>query len=284
MMVGSDPLTSAGAAQLLGVGPSSVKRWADAGLLPSERTPGGHRRFRRAEVLALVRRLRGAPKAIEATPSGDLADDPLAAELLAARSAERVQAILLRTRADLGSWCSAAERLGAALRAVGHGWAQGLVSIVDEHIMTACLERATGAVSDAIPTSPSAPVALLAVAEGDPHSLGLRLAEPCLRELGWRTLWVGANTPNEELERQARDEQVRVIVLTASGSHPDAADLQRQARSLRDACAREGVRLILGGYGLWPEDMSDVIRLRHFTQLPVGLGPAPASPLQRTAP
>ncbi len=38
------------AAQELGVHPSTVRAWADHGYLPSQRTQGGHRRFRRADV------------------------------------------------------------------------------------------------------------------------------------------------------------------------------------------------------------------------------------------
>lgn len=39
------------AADLLGVHPATVRAWADKGELPSRRTPGGHRRFRRADLL-----------------------------------------------------------------------------------------------------------------------------------------------------------------------------------------------------------------------------------------
>jgi excisionase family DNA binding protein len=39
------------AAELLGVHPATVRIWADNGDLPSRRTPGGHRRFRKADVL-----------------------------------------------------------------------------------------------------------------------------------------------------------------------------------------------------------------------------------------
>jgi excisionase family DNA binding protein len=39
------------AADLLGVHPATVRNWADRGDLPSRRTPGGHRRFRRADLL-----------------------------------------------------------------------------------------------------------------------------------------------------------------------------------------------------------------------------------------
>ena len=39
------------AADILGVHPATVRNWADKGELPSRRTPGGHRRFRRADLL-----------------------------------------------------------------------------------------------------------------------------------------------------------------------------------------------------------------------------------------
>lgn len=38
------------AADLLGVHPATVRIWADNGDLPSRRTPGGHRRFRKSDV------------------------------------------------------------------------------------------------------------------------------------------------------------------------------------------------------------------------------------------
>jgi len=38
------------AAKKLGVHPSTVRAWADHGYLPSQRTQGGHRRFRRSDI------------------------------------------------------------------------------------------------------------------------------------------------------------------------------------------------------------------------------------------
>lgn len=39
------------AAEILGVHPATVRNWADKGDLPSRRTPGKHRRFRKSDVL-----------------------------------------------------------------------------------------------------------------------------------------------------------------------------------------------------------------------------------------
>ncbi len=45
-------LTPGEVATLFGVGLSTVQRWADAGTLEFIRTPGGHRRYKRASVEA----------------------------------------------------------------------------------------------------------------------------------------------------------------------------------------------------------------------------------------
>ena len=49
----SDGLTLHEASELLGVAPSTVRRWADAGRIPIRRTEGGHRRFEAVAVRAL---------------------------------------------------------------------------------------------------------------------------------------------------------------------------------------------------------------------------------------
>lgn len=40
------------AADILGVHPATVRNWADKGDLPSRRTPGGHRRFNKSDLLS----------------------------------------------------------------------------------------------------------------------------------------------------------------------------------------------------------------------------------------
>ena len=54
-MTGDDPWLALGAAsRLLGVGPDTLRRWADSGRVESYVTPGGHRRFLRSSLEAMI--------------------------------------------------------------------------------------------------------------------------------------------------------------------------------------------------------------------------------------
>jgi excisionase family DNA binding protein len=60
-------LSLSDAAKLLGVHPSTVRLWSDKGVLPTHRTSGGHRRYRRNEVLLwakTAREVRVEPESI----------------------------------------------------------------------------------------------------------------------------------------------------------------------------------------------------------------------------
>src|SRR5512139_1247870 len=46
----SDWISLGEAATLLGVHPTTLRHWADQGDVPSQRTPGGHRRFQRRVI------------------------------------------------------------------------------------------------------------------------------------------------------------------------------------------------------------------------------------------
>jgi len=73
-VIGPEVLTRAEVAEVLGVHPSTVTRWATAGFLPHFRTPSGERRYRRCEVQDFLNRPaaeRPAPGPHPATQSGN---------------------------------------------------------------------------------------------------------------------------------------------------------------------------------------------------------------------
>lgn len=255
----TDVLTTTEAARLASVAPSTIKRWVDRGALPSTRTLGGHRRVSR---LALERFL-------QARVAGEGEVPPEAREVDAWVNDDQfaIEASLLRSRSRLGAWFRVADAVGEGLVHLGERWAAGRVTIADEHRAADALARALTRVGDALPVSPDAAVCALATAEGDEHTLGLRLAELCLREAGWAVRWLGRATPTDELLRLVRRGHVAMVGLSASSASDDAARLCALAGDLGRVCARRDVRLVLGGEGAWPEHPEHAVRVRTFRDL-----------------
>ncbi len=251
-------LTTTGAAEVAAVAPSTIKRWADQGILPFSRTAGGHRRFER---FAIERLLREQPAPVS---SGD----PLATawvRCLVGGRRHEIDGRLLEARGRLGSWWRVADELAVALAEMGKQWEGGRLTIAEEHVAADALARALARVGDALPIRLDGPKCLLACAGEDEHTLGLSLAELCLRELGWTPLWLGRRTPVDEVVRLVRGGQVSMVVLSASALLADGQALRAITDEVGAACKERGVGLLLGGAGAWPDPPSYGVRAPSFT-------------------
>jgi excisionase family DNA binding protein len=61
-MEANEKLLSVGeAAEFLGVSTSSLRKWSDQGLVPMYRTPGGQRRYSRADLQRFIESMRESP-------------------------------------------------------------------------------------------------------------------------------------------------------------------------------------------------------------------------------
>jgi excisionase family DNA binding protein len=236
-------LTSKDLAKLLGISPATVRRWASAGLLPAERTPGGHRRFPLdvAERLAVSAELR------------QVGVEQWVSALVRPREPLEVDSLLMRARSVSQGWWAVAETLGRVLTDLGARWQAGHLTVIEEHIASSRLSRALNRIVDTLPARNGAPAALLATPEGEAHTLGLSLAELTIREWGWRTVWVGAGTPTELLAARVELGQTDALVLSAS-VFSSGGDLSRAWGRLATACMRAGTALIAGGRGPWPTE------------------------------
>jgi excisionase family DNA binding protein len=264
-------MTSAEAARLLGVGPTSVKRWSDAGLLACVRTAGGHRRFTRTEV----ERFQSGQRSATAAEPGEL--ERWIRRLEGDADPHAIVSALLAERARLSSWWRTADLVGEVLVELGRRWQQGKISVLDEHLASERLSRALARCAESIALRSGAPRALLASALSDDHTLGLQLAELCLRERGWNVVWGGRAVPEAELERRVRDGSCRLLGLSAAANLQDAAQLDQLVRRIGGACAQHGVALLLGGTGAWPEPgpgLPPFQRVRSFRDLDSYLGAA----------
>lgn len=258
----TDLLSTSEAALLLGVAPSSVKRWADQGLLPCVRTAGSHRRYDRTALERLVR-----SQSIAGGQGGSSLDGWI--ERLVEGRAHETEGALLGERSRLGAWHRVADGLGPVVTEIGRRWESGRLGIAEEHLAAACLARSLARIAEALPRPHDGPNCLLACAEGDEHTLGLSLLEPCVRELGWATVWLGGRTPTREVVRTVDAGWIQLVALSASAASSDETALDAIAEQVGAACRERDVALVLGGSGAWPERPRHGARLRSFSDFHV---------------
>ena len=249
------------AMRLLGVGSTTIKRWADADKLPFIRTAGGHRRFRRSAVEQLLR-----------SRHGEQADTAAAyrwVRWLRTRDAAFINTEIAALRSELGDWFRVADFLGVVATEIGECWADAEFSMVDERIASARLELALATVSGEMRVTEDAPVCLLATLEGERHSLGLWLTRLCLSSAGFDTQWAGVDLPVAAVVEHIRDPETSldVVALSASRWMSDYATLRRGYRDIAAACRERNIVLVIGGRGAWPHDLDYGHRCHSFEEL-----------------
>ena len=255
-------LTTRDVAALMGVGATSVKRWADAGVLRCVKTAGGHRRFLRSEVDRFIQS-QAQPEESSMDPFGAEAWLRLFKEL---PDVFIVQGKLLEMRAQQGCWWRVADQLGRLLVRLGHAWREGEMSVLEEHVATEALHRAVSVIGSGLPVRHGAPRVMLANAPGDDHTLGLSLAELTAREAGWATLWAGRRAPVDELVQWAKSGRISMLAVSASPWSTDAESLRHVAEGLAQGASDSSTRLVLGGGGAWPESIAGATRVWSMEQ------------------
>lgn len=115
-----DPWLALGAAsRLVGVGPDTLRRWADTGKVQSYQTPGGHRRFLRSSLQAMINAPRRTRYGMERLPDSQ--------QTMAGELHRRVQ----RTGYSGQPWQA---RLSAAQRDEFRRWGQRTFELVVDYV------------------------------------------------------------------------------------------------------------------------------------------------------
>jgi DNA-binding transcriptional MerR regulator len=241
-----------------------------------ERKPSGHRVYPVASVARLRRiaealggghraaEVVGAPEselaallsATAASPAGaplpvpallDRADLLRAVE---AFNADRLARILLADWALLAPLDFLEQRVTPLLRAVGDAWAKGKLGIRHEHFLSERLgdllrtlrlrleERATGS------------LLVHALLPGEPHGLGLQMAALLATSAGCRCLYLGAESPVQEIAALVKDLGAAAAAISISVVSRGAASAAA-LRRLR-ALLPPGAALLVGGEGAPP--------------------------------
>ena len=253
----NDSLTTKGVAKLLRVSEATVKRWADSGLLESQKTVGGHRRF----SLNAVAHLRG-----------QLGIEP-GTHTLSRQSAHERQKVILPSTVQFAEMLLRAEESAAgavlvqaylsgaalttlfdetitgAMHHIGDLWFKGSITVADEHLATRVILSALQTLSAAmVPVPPIGLKAICCGIEGDLHELPVQLAKIILESEGWEVQSLGPNTPLFALsEMVARQRPQLVCIAARSISDLDRATAEYS--QLRKITAKLGVSVVIGGEG-----------------------------------
>lgn len=248
------------AAEVLGVSVSTVKRWVDEGILPAHRTPGGHRKLLRAEVLVLARRgqlPRGDLAAAHLGSSGDGQSHAEAAaallEALLRGGAAEARGVLRHARESGMAVETLADRVVApAMARVGDEWRAGRLDVWREHRATQVCVAALYPWKDeweALAGGVDRPIAVGGAPEGDPYLLATLLAQLVLLDCGWEAVNLGPNTPLSSLARSLSEVRPRLLWLSVSHLE-DRAKFLEEYNELYRIAEKQGVAVAVGGQAL----------------------------------
>lgn len=260
-MSDSDPpyYSPAEVSQALGVSTSTVKRWVDQGVLPAHRTPGGHRKLLRPDVLRLVRE-----GSFPQCDLGRLGLPPAAAETDASALAECLFEALRQGDLSLirgtihGAYAAglrlevlADEVIAPAMARLGRQWEEGRIDVMHEHRATSLCSAVLHELRPSLESTAAAdrPVAVGGNPEGDHSTLASQLIQLILLDAGWDAVNLGPHTPLASFRVALGELRPRLVWLSVAYL-ADRERFAREYRAFHDEAAHAGAAVALGGLAL----------------------------------
>lgn len=256
---------------MLGVHESSVKRWCNADELDYWLTPGGHRRipihalvsFANAqdidlylchfgndagEVWSIVEQLKQKPdfSALSAL---------VYRWIYVGEIAHTTHLIVHLVSSGYSMGTVFDHLIGPVMKQVGIHYAEGALSIGDEHRMTQVMRdilvtvSTTGTLKHASGTD-APQVAIVGCARGEVHELGALMVRVLLESSGWDVVYLGLNVPTEEFAHQQIKHGASLVCISLMppmGTPEAYAMIRLMDRIYDDALP---YRLVLGGSAL----------------------------------
>ena len=133
-------------------------------------------------------------------------------------------------------------------RSVGQRWAQGDYLVAEEHAVTAAIETVISLLVGMFDQPVDGDLVVIATAEGDEHSLPARAVSAHLLFQGYRTMFLGADLPGDQLSQFLETEAPAVLVLSAAMSTHLLG-----VRSVVEAAHDAGIPVVVGGKAFGPD-------------------------------
>jgi methanogenic corrinoid protein MtbC1 len=137
------------------------------------------------------------------------------------------------------------EIVAPAVGRIGHGWAEGSVSVAQEHMATAVFRRVLGWLLGVYQVPGAARQLLVATPPRQMHELGALLVAVSAAAEGWRVTYLGADLPARDLVSAAEQTEPDAVALSIvyAGDDPELFSVLREVR----AGVPRDVSLIVGG-------------------------------------
>ena len=173
--------------------------------------------------------------------------ESIAAVLRATRRLDAVelQAVLEQAAVTLGVPVFIDEVVAPALVRVGHGWAEGSVSVAQEHMATAVFRRVLGWLFQVYEVRGTAPRLVVATPPTQVHEFGALMVAISAAADGWAVTYLGPDLPVADLVSAVEQTGARAVAVSAVYV-PEGTDLLAALREMR-AGLPERVPLLVGG-------------------------------------
>lgn len=241
-------------AQRTGVPAATLRKWEQRyGVLTPARTAGSHRRYSERDILRvewLKARLAegfriGEAARLLGTVGGQAPRSPteLASELVeGARAADpsRIERALDQAFALADVSQAISEVIEPALREAGECWADGTLSVAEEHQLSELVRARLRNLADGWRPGTRGSAVLCCVPR-ERHEIGLLALAVLLQADGWGTVYLGADTPLAEAAALADTVGATVVCVSATiADHAAAAAAELDALEADLAVVRGG--------------------------------------------
>jgi DNA-binding transcriptional MerR regulator/methylmalonyl-CoA mutase cobalamin-binding subunit len=170
-----------------------------------------------------------------------------ALELARAVDAPGLESLLRRTAAAFGVPLFLDAVVAPLLRVMGEEWKAGRLTVAQEHLATAMIQRVLEGMIHFLVPPHGAPNLLVATLSGEQHKMGALLAATAAAAEGWRVTYLGPDLPADEIAAAAVAAGARVVGV----SIVHLAEPERTLTELRTVRTRlpASVPLLAGGAG-----------------------------------
>jgi len=252
-------LSSKQVAEILGVNESSVKRWADSGMLSCYKTPGGHRKFKKDDLLLFSSKYSFELKSDINNNSSEknhlnnfnfkITNDLLFKKLMVGSEDDLTDFLYSLHLSGISVIDIYDNVIAKIMFDIGDKWKRKELTVDQEHIATNKIIKSIIRLHDKIASKPfNGLTALCGSLEGEYHELPLLSVRNVLTYYGWKVIYVGANVPVKALQSSINDHKPDVVCLSSTIIY-NSEEFISDIRKIYSVAKSSGSKLLLGGTG-----------------------------------